>query len=238
MDRGAFALQINEGHPKLVRMPQPPPEASITRKKIDLTLAPDGSAQASVEMQVNGAYAPEWRQRYMAEGTRRERAGRDLGGELGSLELAAGKAGVEVNDLDDPEQPVRIRAKGRAPNFARRTGDALSVPAGPTHRLAADYASLSRRTLDVSLHALTQRDEEWTLRLPPGTRLTRPPTPAQLDTPFGRFSITFEEGPGKVVLRTSLAFKKARISPAEYAAWRSFCEAADRAFGQRMEIGK
>jgi hypothetical protein len=39
-------------------------------------------------------------------------------------------------------------------------------------------------------------------------------------------------------VKTSLAFKKVRITPAEYPAWRSFCEAVDRAFGQRMTVGK
>jgi tetratricopeptide (TPR) repeat protein/transglutaminase-like putative cysteine protease len=238
MDRFAIGLQINEGKPKLVRLPQPPPEASITRRKAELVLGADGSAQVSLDVLVNGAYAPEWRQRYLAEGTRRERAQRDLGGELGALELPAGKGGLEVNDLNDEEQPVKIRARGKAPGFARREGDALSVPAGPSHRLVADYASLSRRTLDVDLHALTQRDDEWTIRLPAGTRVIRAPVPAQLDTPYGRFSVTFEEGQGRVVVKSSLAFKKARIAPSEYAAWRAFCEAVDRAFGQRMTVGK
>ncbi len=66
--------------------------------------------------------------------------------------------------------------------------------------------------------------------------MSRAATPGQLDTPFGRFSIAFEETPGKVVVKSSLAFKKARITPAEYPAWRAFCEAVDLAFGQTMEV--
>jgi hypothetical protein len=238
MDRNAVALQINEGKPKLVRLPQAPPEASTTKRKIDVTLAPDGTGQFGLEMNVTGAYAPEWRQRYLAEGTRRERASRDLGRELGSVELTAGKPGIEVSDLEDEEQPVKLHARGKVLTFARREGDAISVPAGPTHDLVADYASLSKRALDVDLRALSLREDEWTIRLPAGTRVLRAPIPAQLDSPFGRFSIAFEESAGKVVVKTTLAFKKARITPGEYAAFRTFCEAADRAFGQRMTVGK
>ena len=238
MDRGAFALQVNEGHPKLVHLPQPPPERSVSHRKIDLALAPDGTGAFTFELGVTGAYAPDWRQRYLAEGSRRERAQHDLAGELGAYELAPGKGAVEVNDLDDEDQPVRIRVKGKALGFARRDGDGLSVPAGPTHQLVREYASLSKRSLDIDLHALTSREDEWTVRLPPGTHVTRPPTPAQVDTPFGRISVSFEEAPGKVVIKTSLAFKKARITPAEYPAWRAFCEAADRAFGQSMLVAK
>ncbi len=238
MDRSAIALQINEGKPKLVRLPQPPPEASLSRRKIDVTLSPEGTGQFTFDLSVSGAYAPTFRDRYLAEGTRRDRSARDIGREIGSVELQQGKAGVDVNDLDDEEQPVKLRARGKTLTFARREGDALSVPAGPAHDLVADYASLSKRTLDLNLRALTMREDEWVVHLPPGMKVTRPATAAALDGPFGRFSFTFEEAQGKVTVKTTLAFKKARVTPAEYPAWRAFCEAADRAFGQRFVVGK
>ena len=238
MDRGAIALQINEGKPKLVRLPHPPPEDSVTRRLMDLTLAADGSAQFAVDIQVTGAPAVEWRTRYMAEGTRRDRAGRDLAADMGAVELAAGKVGVDVNDLEDIEQPVKLRARGKAPGLARREGDTLSVPASPPQRLAADFASLSSRTLDLIVPALTAREEEWTLRVPTGMRVTRAPLPQDLDTPFGKLSIAVEQSAGKIVVRSRLAFKKVRIKPSEYMSFRTFCETVDRAFGQRVVIGK
>src|SRR4029078_6232401 len=61
MDRNAVALQINAGQPKLGHLPQAPPEASTTKRKIEVTLAPDGTGQFALEMNVTGAYAPEWR---------------------------------------------------------------------------------------------------------------------------------------------------------------------------------
>jgi len=174
----------------------------------------------------------------MAEGTRRDRAGRDLAPDMGAVELAAGKAGVDVNNLEDIEQPVKLRTRGKAPALARREGDTLSVPAGPPQRLASDFASLSSRTLDLILPALTAREEEWTLRIPAGMRVTRAPLPQDLDTPFGKLSISVEQSAGKVVVRSRLAFKKVRISPSEYMSFRTFCETVDRAFGQRLVIGK
>ncbi len=238
MDRGAMALQINEGKSKLVRMPQPPPEASITKKKLEITVAPDGSGQFALDMQVSGAYAPEWRARYLAEGTRKDRATHDVASEIGAVELASGKGAIEVNDLDDVEQAVHVKTRGKASIFARKDGEALSFPSGPAHQLVPDYASVSARKLDIELHALSQREDEWTIKLPPGVHVTRHPAPAQLDTPFGRFALTFEEQPGKVVVKTMLAFKKSRITPAEYPAWRAFCEAVDRTFGQRIVVSK
>ena len=238
MDRGAFALQINEGKPKLVHLPQPAPEASVTKHKLELGLQTDGSVQFALDLQVAGAYASEWRQRYLADGTRRERAQRDLAGELGAIELSPGKAGLELNDLDDEEQPVRLHAKGKAQGFARKDGDGMSIPAGPQRKLVGDYASTSKRTLDIDLRTLSERDDEWIVKLPAGMKVTRPPQAARAETPYGAFSIDFEESGGKAVVRTKLTFKKSRILAAEYPAWRQFCEQVDRAFGQRMVIGK
>jgi transglutaminase-like putative cysteine protease len=238
MDRGAFALQVNEGKPKLVRLPVPSAEESVLKRRVEATVAADGSAQFVADTTVSGAFAAQWRQRYLAEAARGERATRDLSEDLGPVELAGGKAAVEVNDLEDVEAPVHLRAKGRAPTFGRREADAVSLPVGPAGRLVADLAALSTRNHDVALRALTTRDEEWTLKLPPGAKVQALPQAVELDSPFGRFSVKVEHAGGKVVVRSTLALKKARVPVGEYAAFRAFCEAADRAFGQRVVVGK
>jgi tetratricopeptide (TPR) repeat protein len=238
MDRGAIALQINEGKPKLVRLPVAPPEASVVRRRLEATIGADGAAQFAADSTVSGAFASQWRQRYLAEAARHERATRDLSDDLGPVELAAGKAGVEVNDLEDVEAPVHLRTKGRAPTFARREGETLSLPAGPGGRLVADLAALSTRNHDVALRALTTRDEEWTLKLPAGAKVVAAPEAKEVDSPYGRFSVKVEASGGKVVVHTTLALKKARVPVAEYAAFRTFCEAADRAFGQRVVVSR
>jgi transglutaminase-like putative cysteine protease len=237
MDRGAVALQINEGHPRIVRLPEPPADASVTRRKLEVTLLPDGATQFTLDLSVTGAYAPDWRRRYLAESTRRERAARDFGADLGPLELFSGKAGLDTGDLDNAEVPVTMHARGKLFGFTRREGRNLVVSAGAAQHLVADYASLSHRTSDIALHALTRRDDEWVYRLPASARVLESPVPAEIDTPFGRASLTFEEIAGRVVVKTSLAFKRTRIHPSEYEAFRRFCEAGDRVFGQRMIVG-
>jgi hypothetical protein len=150
----------------------------------------------------------------------------------------AGKGGLEVNDLEDIEQPVHLRAKGKTQSLIRREGDVFSLPAAPVQSLAAEYASLSARKLDLLLPALTTRDDEWVVRLPPGMKVVRAPLPLQKDTPFGKFAISVEQGPGRVTVKSHISLRKARVTPAEYDAFRLFCEAADRAFGQRIVISK
>ena len=86
--------------------------------------------------------------------------------------------------------------------------------------------------------ALTTRQDEWSIRVPQGWHVTRAPLPQDLDTPFGKFSISVEQSAGKVVVRSQISLTKSRIKPSEYMAFRTFCETADRAFGQRVVLGK
>jgi tetratricopeptide (TPR) repeat protein/transglutaminase-like putative cysteine protease len=238
MDRDSFALQINEGKAKLVRLPQAPPEASIVKRQVEVTLAGDGGAQFSTDMTVSGAYAPEWRMRYLAEGTRRDRLTQDLAGDFGPIELANGKGGVETSDLDNEEVEVHVKAKGKSTSFARKEGDTLSAPAGPVQHLAASLASMSSRTQPVLVGPLSSREETWVIKLPSGAKATRVPLPLSMETPFGSYAIKVEDGGGKVTVKSSLTLKKARILPSEYQGWRAFCESVDRAFGQRVVVGK
>jgi len=238
MDRGAIGLLVNEGKPKYVKLPDPPPELSVMRRHVDVTLGLDGSAAITTDMQVTGAYAPDWRRRYLAEGTRRERATQDLAGDFGPMDVATGRAGVEATNIEDIEQPVRLRVKGKATNFARHEDDTLSVPASIAPRLVAELAPSSKRTLDVVIGALTTREEEWVVKVPAGAKLQKVPAPQKIDSPYGHFELSVEQAAGKVTVRASLSFKKPRVSSAEYAPFRTFCEAVDRAFNQRIVVGK
>ena len=67
-----------EGVPKLVTLPDPPADASPSTRKLDVVLDGTGGADFTLESSVQGAHAVTWRERYHAEGTRRERAIRDF----------------------------------------------------------------------------------------------------------------------------------------------------------------
>ena len=57
-------------------------------RKIEATLGTDGTAQLDIKTETSGALAAEERQRYHAEGTRKERIVRDLAGEFPGFELS------------------------------------------------------------------------------------------------------------------------------------------------------
>jgi predicted Zn-dependent protease/transglutaminase-like putative cysteine protease len=232
IDRGALALQINEGHPKLVHLPDPPAAETRTLRTVDAVLSPDGSAQIDWRADVSGASASSWRQKYHAGLSRKERLQEDLAGEFPSLSIGA----VEAGDMEDVEQPVWVRVRGRVPQLARKDSDAMSVPVGPAEHLVRDYASLSVRRLDLRLRARTETDTDWRIHVPPGMRVTSLPHGAEASSPFGTFKVEVTSVAGTVHVRTMLSLSKTHIPTAEYPAFRAWCETVDRGLGQRLVV--
>ncbi|HEU4407917.1 MAG TPA: DUF3857 domain-containing protein [Polyangiaceae bacterium] len=237
MDRGALGLQIVDGQGKLVRLPEPPAAETRRARAIDLTLG-DGAAALDLRVESTGAFASELRQRYHPESTRRARALEDFGREFGGLSLQSGAAGLEVGRPDDIERPVQLRLRGRALGITRAEGGDYGLQVAPLGSLVGHYAVLSSRRHPLKLPFRATYEDEWTIRLPAGLRLKHAPPSKALESPFGRLELRVEPAPGKVLVKTKLAFEKTRVAPSEYAAFRSFCEEVDRSFAERVVIGR
>ncbi len=232
MDRGALALQVNEGKPKLVHMPDPPASASVGSRKVDATLAADGSAQIDWRVTVTGVSAPGWRVRYHAESVRKQRLSEDLSTDLPGADIQT----IEANDLENVEAPVQIHAKGKVPAFGRRDQDLLSVPVGPREHMVRDYATLSSRRLDLRIPAQTTSETEYTIKIPANAKIAAMPGTNNVPSPFGTFQVAVDPIPGGVRVKTSLTMTKTRIPVAEYPAFRKWCETIDSALGQRLVV--
>jgi hypothetical protein len=234
MDRGALALRVNEGHPELVHLPDPPASESVTTRVVDVVPSVEGGAQVDWRLTVTGASAGAFRQRYHVASSRKERLAEDLAGELAGLSITD----IEANDLDDIEEPVSLRVRAKSDEIGRREGQTLSFPAGPRVHLVRDWAPLSERRLDVRLHAKASTATDWTVHVPPGMRVTSLPSPGEVKTPFGSVRVSSESAPGLVHVVTTVTLDQTRIPVRDYAAFRRFCEAGDRLLGQRLVLSR
>jgi tetratricopeptide (TPR) repeat protein/transglutaminase-like putative cysteine protease len=232
MDRAALALQVNEGHPKLVHLPDPPASTSVTTKKVDATIGADGSALIDWRTDVSGVSASSWRARYHAEATLKQRLQEDLGSEFAGLALDR----VDASDLEDLEKPVSVHARGKATHLVRKDGEMMSIPVGPQEHMVREFAPTSSRQLDERLYAQSTTESDWTVRGPPGARVIDYPKPVDLPSPFGHFSLRSEAGPGGVRVRTTLTVERLRISASDYPALRAWCEKVDQALSQRLVV--
>lgn len=232
MDRGALALQVNEGHAKLVHLPDPSSSASVSSYRVDATVAAGGGALIDWHASVEGVEASEWRARFHAQATRRQRAEQMFASLLPGSVVTA----FDSSNLEDVEAPVNLHTKGRVPQFGRSDGDMLSVPVGRREHMVRDYAPTANRTLDLRLPAQWTELDEWSVHLPAGSKVTNAPVSASGTSPFGMYSVVAETGSDTIRVKTTVALSKTRVAAAEYSGFRKWCETVDSALGQRATV--
>jgi tetratricopeptide (TPR) repeat protein len=238
MDRGALALRIHEGKPKLVRLPDHGIAPDRITREVAAQLEPDGSGLIELHSQISGSAAPEYRHSLEATATRRERMTVELGQEFPGLMLLPGAPGFAASGLDDIEKDVAIELRGKTPELARRENGQLSLAVTPGIRLSPAYAALSERRHDVRVMGLPEYDQTFTVKLPPGHTVLAAPQAARRSGPFGSYSVEIEQQASKVTVRARLTVSKQRILPSEYAKFREFCAEVDSAFGKRLVVGR
>jgi cellulose synthase operon protein C len=235
-DLGAIALQLNDGKPKLVTIPTPPPDKNFVEREVHARVQKSGESKLTLDYRAAGYTAAELRRQYHAESARRERINHDIGGELPGFVIAPGAQGLTTSNLDDATQPVRIHLEGTAPSFARREGGQLSMAVTNSFRLTPTYASLSQRKLDVWLLAPAELRDTFVVDLPPGAKIISQPETKKLEGPFGWVTIHAEKSGDRVSVKTRIGFRVQRVTPAEYPAFKAFCEEADRALSARLVV--
>jgi tetratricopeptide (TPR) repeat protein len=236
MDVGAVVLHVDQGLAKLTRIPEADPEKNFVRRELSVELDAKGGAKLEIDYATGGYNAASWRAAYGAEATRRERMTRDLGGDFPGVAINEGAQGLVTSDLSNNEEPVKIKVRATAPGFARSEGDVLSMPVTGGFRLTPNYASLSQRRLPVELIAFTTLDDVYRIKLPPGGKLVAAPEDRTGTSQFGSYSVKVEQVKGEVSVHSKLAIKVSRIEPADYAAWKRFCEEADSALNPRLLV--
>ncbi|HVI96669.1 MAG TPA: hypothetical protein VM753_21795, partial [Anaeromyxobacter sp.] len=130
---------------------------------------------------------------------------------------------------EDPEAPLVIRWKGRAPDVARAAGDALVVdslvfPA----RLSSRFVQVAARTTTLLIPSPERAAQRIEIVAPRGFT-ARPEGVKELRTPFGTFTREERANGGALVREEKLALDRARVSPERYRDFAAFAAAVDAA---------
>ncbi|MFO0745961.1 MAG: hypothetical protein U1F43_09840 [Myxococcota bacterium] len=153
-----------------------------------------------------------------------------------------------MKDAEDPEQPMRWTLSLELPGWASVEGGVYTV-AKPFATLAApDLASAPGLSIMASLPArqtplrVSPHSEKVVLRvtLPPGTSPSE--LPSDLDASYGPHHLTQRTttahvGKAEVVtIERHARFAPARIDPADYPAFRTFVDQAERTLSAPLRI--
>jgi transglutaminase-like putative cysteine protease/tetratricopeptide (TPR) repeat protein len=235
-DIGALGLRVNDGKPDLVTVPIPPADKNFVEREVRAKIQKNGDSKLELDYRAAGYTAATWRRQYHAESVRRERLSHDLGGELPGFVITPGAQGVQTSNLDDPREPVKLHVEGSAPSFARREGSQLSMAVTNPFRLTSTYATLSQRKQDVWTLAFTELRDTFVIDLPPGARVVSSPENKQGTSEFGSYSVVVEQQGDRIRVKSRVGLTVPRVKPADYPAFKRFCEAADAALSPRLVI--
>ena len=132
-------------------------------------VAANGEARLDLDYATGGFVSAEWRRRYHAAATLRDRVNSDLGSQYPGFEIARGPDGLSTSNLDDADgSRCELRVKGVARTFARREGDDLSMDVTASLRLTSKFASLSARAQDVVTEGFSTTEDSVHGRAAPG----------------------------------------------------------------------
>lgn len=233
-DQGATVLVVEDGKgAKLRTIPMSGTDENGRRTVQRVALRSDGTASVEHEVTVWGGGASAVRYRFQSPKEREERLAAAFGDVYPGVEVSD----VKAPGLDDILRPAALSAELRVPSWAKREGTALRFAVlGRESRLAPAMAGTAEREHDLVLDLPSTEDSQIRYVLPTGHKFSRQPAGKTLDTPVGKFSLEVEPQDDGAVVRSRLQLTRARITPAEYDAFRQFLRQVDASLEQSFEV--
>jgi len=234
-DQGVMVLRVGPRGAHLAETPVLPSSANRVDRSWQVDLTAAGDATIHEDLTIHGQAAAEWREHYQTSGERAERYGQVWTARYPGARLTS----VDMPHIEERAAPVAVHAVAEVPRFGLASAGGVTLPLTVREAdFSRTYARLSTRRQDLVIAYPWQHAEEIVYHLPQGWVLRAPPAPRALTGPFGRVSlaVTLEAG-GIVRVRSFLDVTRARITPAEYGAFRAFLGDIDAVFGERVAVG-
>ncbi len=209
----------------------PDENTSVTRLMVDLE--EDGTASAEGTFELKGTAAPSYRRAFRAEEDRLR---------LYEQSWARTHPGVkvtrlEMDGLDELEEPVRAGFDLFLPRFGRREGERLSLrPVGEGRGYGERYAPLASRRHDLVLDYPFTSVHEVRVLPPEGWMVAYLPEGLAFESPYGRFSAAYEIRGGVISVEIEVVLSAFRIASDEYPEFREFLGRVDRAIAREVRL--
>ncbi len=231
-DQGAMALTVGaDGDAIFRRIPVTLPMENYTHRVVRASVQTDGTITFSGSAYTRGEDAPGLRREFEVSDHQRD----SLRSNLAQVYPAVRVEDILVDGADDVERDINLKFTGSINTFAgSRTLSLLS--SWMPHKYTETLASLPTRSQDLRLPAPWTTEEELHFALPEGASFEDIPKSTTLDTPFGVAVLRYERRGHELVVSTSVQFRQLRITPAEYPAFRAFCNDVEKAFHTEIKV--
>ena len=218
-EQGSFALIAAGENGSLQKMPITPPEANMLEREADVTLDVQGSITAIIRERSVGQSAVGERRLF------RRLARPDYVKRIESW-ITRGATGAKISKVEptDNQRDGRfaLDVEFAVPGYAQSMRGQLLVfkPAVVARRDSLDLMATARR------HPLVLESEAFTetvrVKLPDGFAVDEMPDAAKLETPFGKYSATYEVKDGHLIFTRNLVVQAGMIPAAQYPQVREF----------------
>ena len=231
-DQGAMALTVTlNGNATLRRVPVTLPMQNYTHRMVQASVQSDGKIVFHGSAYTRGEDAPGLRREYELAERQRDTVRANLAQVYPSVKVQS----VHVDGAHDIEHDVNVKFSGSLDTFAGQKTLSL-VPSWLPHKYVTSLASLESRTQQLQLPAPWTTEEELHFVVPEGSKFEKLPSNLQYETAFGTATIRYEHHGRELTISTSVQFRKLRIEPSEYAAFRDFCSQVEKAFHQEIRV--
>jgi cellulose synthase operon protein C len=231
-DQGAIALTVaRDGASTLREIPVSSPTDNYTWRSVQAELETDGTIHFSGVNYVRGQDAAGMRRELEKTERKQEFVRGRLAEVLPSVEISS----VSVPGVTNLEEDLTLSYRGEI-QPRMRTG-LLSIPSSwiPRPYLAA-LAPSPTREQELLLQAPWTTEEELHIKLASGAALTSLPVDLHVDNEFGSATLRYTKAGNELVVFSSIQFRKVRIQPQEYPAFRTFAETLETAFRREVQV--
>jgi len=231
-DQGAMALTVGRnGESTLREIPVSSAIDNYTWRSVQAELETNGTIHFSGVNYVRGQDAAGMRR----ELERTERKQEFVRGRLAEVLPSVEISSVSVPSVTNLEEDLTLSYRGEIQPHIQ-TG-VLSIPSSWIPRpYLASLAPSPTREQELLLQAPWTTEEELHIKLASGAALASVPGDLQVDNEFGSATLRYTKSGDELVVFSSIQFRKVRIQPQEYRAFRSFAETLETAFRREVQV--
>jgi hypothetical protein len=218
-EQGSFALIAAGEHGALMRMPVTPPEANNLERETEITLEAEGAITAIIRERSVGQSAVGERRLF------RRLPRPDYVKRIESW-ITRGATGAKISKVEPADHHsdgrFALNVEFAVPGYAQSMRGKLLVfkPVIVSQRNGLDLSATARRH-PIVLEAEAFR-EIVRVKLPSGFEVDEMPDSAKLETPFGKYSATYEIKDGQLIFTRQLVVQAGTIPAAQYSSVREF----------------
>jgi hypothetical protein len=233
-DRVANALIVDpDGKSTFLTTPEAKANDNATHTSLDVTLRADGGAAATGESRIHGVQAPEYRRAYESAATRKATFEQGWAQTFPGLRVTR----ISTSDIARLDEAVQVDFEMDIPRYAEALPSALRFhPFGTGRGYAQTFASLVEREHDLVMNAPWSSSLSFRFTLPAGYQPRELPPPVNETSPFGSLRMSYRMDGGKLLAECELILSVARVSAADYPAFRAFLGRVDQAFARKVTV--